>query len=318
MDFVDKMQYLRDRYAIGDVMFFVANRDITKGDELCFSYIEHELLCESAERRTALLDMDFQEYEDDDKDGHNDDDDDDDECRRNRAGNGKNGNHTRNKRSKFKARNNNENENQITFPLIDTDLQTELMSTPPLERLELLQELLDVSTASATDSNMESPIDDYYQCDKHQLRILRAITLDTLGRSAEALQDWEKCVEFAVEKFPPVDETTIALRVQLALCARSLVGEKLSVKMEQAKKSKKRKKNQEKGDCGVMDADVDVEKIARENAKEALRMHDLLFGGGRKRFLKRYEKEFLVKMRLRSDEELKKDIEALFGNLQSL
>mmetsp|Transcript_11695 Transcript_11695/g.23772 ORF Transcript_11695/g.23772 Transcript_11695/m.23772 type:complete len:95 (-) Transcript_11695:533-817(-) len=71
------------RYAIGDVMFFVANRGIAKGDELCFSYIEHELLCESAERRTDLLDMDFQEYEDDDEDrnddGDDDDDDDDDE-----------------------------------------------------------------------------------------------------------------------------------------------------------------------------------------------------------------------------------------------
>jgi len=120
-------------------MFFVANRGIAKGDELCFSYIEHELLCESAERRTDLLDMDFQEYEDDDEDrnddGDDDDDDDDDnECRRNHAGNSKKGNHARNKRSKFKARNNNVNDNQITFPLIDADLQTELMSPPPLER----------------------------------------------------------------------------------------------------------------------------------------------------------------------------------------
>jgi len=38
--------------------------------------------------------------------------------------------------------------------------------------------------------------------------------------------------------------------------------------------------------------------------------------GGIKRFLKRYEKEFLVKMRLRLDEELKKDVEALFGHAE--
>jgi len=47
-------------------------------------------------------------------------------------------------------------------------------------------------------------------------------------------------VEFAVETFPPVDETTIALRVQLALCARSLANEESIVKMEQAKKNKKK------------------------------------------------------------------------------
>jgi len=119
--------------------------------------------------------------------------------------------------------------------------------------------------------SIDQPIDDYYQCDKHQLHILRAIALDSLGRSAEALRDWEKCVEFAVETFPPVDETTIALRVQLALCARSLANEESIVKMEQAKKNKKRKKEQENGGCRVMDVDVDVdvEKIARENAKEA-------------------------------------------------
>ena len=48
-------------------MFFVTNRDITKGDELCFSYIEHELLCENASKRSALLDMDFELNDDDDK-----------------------------------------------------------------------------------------------------------------------------------------------------------------------------------------------------------------------------------------------------------
>ena len=47
-------------------MFFVTNRDITKGDELCFSYIEHELLCENASKRSALLDMDFELNDDDD------------------------------------------------------------------------------------------------------------------------------------------------------------------------------------------------------------------------------------------------------------
>ncbi len=250
--------------------------------------------------------MDFREYDDDNNDnGHS-----------NHAVDSKNGKLAtkhRYKSRKLSSGNdsdNDGNERDMTFPLIDCDLQSELMSTPPLERLELLQELLDASMATANNDSREQSNDDYYQWDKHQLRILHAITLDNLGRSADSLRQWEKCVGFAVENFPPLDENTIALRVQLALCARSLVVQKSNVKNQQAEKNKQRK-NQENGDCGVID--VEVEDIARENAKEALRMHDLLFGGGKKRFLKRYEKEFLVKMRMRSEKEVKKDIEVLFG-----
>lgn len=35
------------------------NHPVSKGNVLCFSYIEHEYLCESLEGRTALLAMDF-------------------------------------------------------------------------------------------------------------------------------------------------------------------------------------------------------------------------------------------------------------------
>jgi hypothetical protein len=49
------------RYSIGDVMFFVTNQDVKHGDELCISYIESEHLCESSKVRSRLLDMDFEE-----------------------------------------------------------------------------------------------------------------------------------------------------------------------------------------------------------------------------------------------------------------
>mmetsp|Transcript_17957 Transcript_17957/g.37824 ORF Transcript_17957/g.37824 Transcript_17957/m.37824 type:complete len:167 (+) Transcript_17957:667-1167(+) len=164
--------------------------------------------------------------------------------------------------------------------------------------------------------SIDQPIDDYYQCDKHQLHILRAIALDSLGRSAEALRDWEKCVEFAVEKFPPVDETTIALRVQLALCARSLANEESIVKMEQAKKNKKKgRRNRKMVVVGLWMWTWTWRRLP-EKMPRRHRGCMICYLGGIKRFLKRYEKEFLVKMRLRLDEELKKDVEALFGHAE--
>ena len=74
--------------------------------------------------------------------------------------------------------------------------------------------------------------------------------------------EWETAIEFATKNFPPLDETTIALHVQAALCSF---------------------------------------KNDRDNAKThadvALKMHDLLFGGGKKRFFKRYDKELRCPMR---------------------
>ncbi|KAL7522682.1 hypothetical protein ACHAWX_007365 [Stephanocyclus meneghinianus] len=255
------------RYCIGDVIFFVTNRPVSKGDELCFSYIEHEYLCESPERRTALLDMDFidcglEKCDDTKEDAlqptakrrrttskkqqQQDDDDDDDDG--------------------------------TPMPLIDVEMQNELMATPPIHRLEMINDLL----------NPQQPLHpdhDDYQSDKYNLRILNAITLENLGRSIEALEEWKKCVQFCIANFPPVDETTVALHVRVALCAYS---------------------------CNEMG-------VAREHAKKALEMHDLLFGGGVKRMRKRYEKEFLVKMRLKGgeEEEMKRVVDALWPCAQS-
>ena len=53
------------RYAIGDVMFFVTNQDVAQGHELCISYIEHDVLCEGAKRRNAMLSMNFNDANED-------------------------------------------------------------------------------------------------------------------------------------------------------------------------------------------------------------------------------------------------------------
>ncbi len=47
------------RYAVGDVMWFVANQDIVAGGELCISYLEQDILCENTFRRNCMLTLDF-------------------------------------------------------------------------------------------------------------------------------------------------------------------------------------------------------------------------------------------------------------------
>mmetsp|Transcript_14094 Transcript_14094/g.30116 ORF Transcript_14094/g.30116 Transcript_14094/m.30116 type:complete len:570 (-) Transcript_14094:77-1786(-) len=221
------------RYCIGDVLFFVTNRDVTKGDELGYSYIEHEVLCENAAKRNALLDMDF-ELEDD---------------------SGGDGERPSKKQKVAKMPSAWKDEDEFIQPMICAEVQRELMGAPATERLELINDLLDQKADSVRD----------YKCDKFQLHILKAITLDGLGKSRQALLDWETAVEFATKNFPPLDETTIALRVQAAMCALN-TGGKDAVN-------------------------------AKRHANEALKMHNSLFGGGNARFHKRYEKEFSCAMR---------------------
>jgi len=237
------------RYCIGDVMFFVTNRDIGAGEELCFSYIEHELLCENASKRSALLNMDFQSEDND--------------CCGKRY----------NKRQKVANIPAAEEDDEAHYPMIDEEMQSALMATPAVERLELIDELLDQKVHAAQD----------YQCDKYQLHILRAITLDGLGKCNEALPEWETAIKFALKNFPPVDETTIALRVQAALCAINCL---------QSNNGRIR---------------------AKRHAEEAIKMHDLLFGGGTKRLLKRYKHELCYIYRSIPAAKIQENIRELFG-----
>ena len=241
---------IQNRYCIGDVMFFVTNRDITKGDELCFSYIEHELLCENASKRSVLLDMDF-ELNDDDNDSTNEQ----------RAS----------KKQKVAKQMSKEQDDTddlgVYYPLIDAEMQSELLATPSDERLDIIDELLYKEI---------DPVQDY-KCDKYQLHILKAITLDGLGKSRKALVEWEEALDFALKNFPPLDESTVALYVQAALCAQS---------------------------------DDKIAK-AKDHANKALTMHNSLFGGGTRRFMKRYEKEFDCPMRINISNEM--SVEQLFG-----
>ena len=176
------------RYAIGDVQFFVTNQDVKSGDELCISYIESEHLCENPELRSNLLDMDFKETSEED----------DDDQKKN-AG----------KPQKATA-----------YPVVDVDMQDELMSMHPLERLDEIKGLLQEATSDDTSATMDGEGEElhWFKCDVQQLRILLALTYDSLGQSSKALEEWEHCLSFAKEKLPPGKQATIA---HLLMCLSS-------------------------------------------------------------------------------------------------
>ena len=232
------------RWAVGDIMWFVANQDIGQGEEICISYLEHDVLCENPARRTAMLDMDFSEESrlimDDDG---------------------------------------------PLLPVVDSEVQNELMFMDVTERLTAIQELMDQATGQALptdeapdadEDGMEAGQPEWFQCDAHNLRIIKAITLEGMGQSKEALPIWEECVAFTETKLPPNDESSIVMHVQAALCA------------------------QHAGDY----------EAAKGHAAAALGAHNVIFGGGMPRFRRRFERE--LKMALRPNADVTTDADTLW------
>lgn len=162
-------------------------------------------------------------------------------------------------------------------PVVDSDVQNELMAMDSIGRLQAIDELMQQALGlKVPEGEGESPVDGdsdlpsvqeqpvaWFQCDVHNLRILQAITLDGMGQTDEALKLWEESVAFADSKLPPLDENCVVLRVQAALCAHH------------------------KGD---------IER-ARHHAQVALQYHHLLFGGGVNRFRRRYRHDLELKLR---------------------
>ena len=218
------------RYAIGDIMWFVANREIGEDTELCISYLEHDVICEPPSRRTNMLGRDFEEAG---GDGTEDDGPD--------------------------------------LPVVDDEVQNELMALDPMQRLEDLKQLM----AQAKGEQPATEMDDeeaenlgWFQCDVQNLRIIQAITLDGLGQAKEALPIWEECVSFTELALPPNDEASVVMRVQAALCAQY---------------------------AGEFER-------AQTHAAKALETHNIMFGGGMARFRRRYDKELKLALRPDSNE----------------
>jgi hypothetical protein len=157
------------------------------------------------------------------------------------------------------------------YPVVDSDVQNELMGMNPFERLEAIDELIQQAVGKAL-SNDEDGVDvdrmeahgsAWFECDLQNLRILKAITLEGSGQTEKALQIWEECVQFTETKMPPNDENSMVMRVQAALCSMNL----------------------------------DKEMIAQHHAAVALEKHNLMFGGGVRRFRRRYRQDFRLNLR---------------------
>jgi hypothetical protein len=230
------------RWAVGDVMGFVSNQDIPCGHELCISYIEHDVLCEPAWRRNTMLSMDFQEIDENVPESH---------------------------------QNVQDGDMGPEYPVVDADVQNELMSIDPLERLSAIDELMqqaigakrpqDEEEAFMNKNNtaMDTELAKWFECDVQNLRILKAITLDGLGKTEDALSLWEESIRFVEDNMPPMDESSVVLHTQAALCALH----------------------------------AGKESLARQHATEALRIHNLLFGGGIIRFRRRFTRDLDLSLR---------------------
>jgi hypothetical protein len=226
------------RYAVGDVMWFVANQDVAAGAELCISYLEHDVLCETPRRRNSMLTLNFKEEGRVNGGVTLDGEFDGPDC-----------------------------------PVVDTDVQNELMAMNPFERLEAIDELMQQAAGETLpegerqDDNghdqMDAHGEAWFQCDLQNLRILKAITLEAMSSSEKALPLWMEALDFTESKMPPNDEASIVMRVQVALCCMNL----------------------------------NREEEAREHARAALKRHSLMFGEGVRRFRRRYRQEFRLNLR---------------------
>lgn len=231
------------RWCVGDVMGFVTNQDVRAGTELCISYMEHDVLCEPAWRRNMMLSMDFVDTDDDSASAVGD----------------------------VVPRLQDQGPDQ---PVVDSDVQNELMAMEPFQRLTSIDELMMQAAGEKLPGDaeehlvIEGAMDvtggvPWFQCDIHNLRILKAVTLDGLGQTADALKLWQESATFVEQKLPPLDESAVVLHAQAALCAWH----------------------------------AGVEDVARTHAAAALRTHSLLFGGGVTRFRRRLAGDLRLSLR---------------------
>lgn len=218
------------RWCIGDILVVVTNQDVASGAELCISYIEHDVLCETSYRRNQMLRMNFLDGDATPVAGPD-------------------------------------------VPVVDAVVQNELMAMDPFARLPAIDELNELAHGRKGPEEAEVPQDDddtmdvsrahWFQCDIQNLRILKAITLESMGQSKEALSLWEECVKFCETSLPPNDESSVVAHVQSAMCAFQ---------------------------CGRKSQ-------AKTHAASALRTHDLLFGGGVELFRRRLAPDLRLRLR---------------------
>lgn len=226
------------RFSVGDVLFLYCNTNVQANEQLCISYIEHEVLCEPSWRRNEMLQLSRMNFLEADTNTNNADDP-------------LLGPHT---------------------PVVDSALQNELMQSNPLQRLHDLDELLSQAKGEKPpqeeESNMQDePNESWFQCDVHNLNILKAITLDGMGQHSKALELWQEAIHFVQDKLPPLEESMVVLLVQAAQSAWY----------------------------------SDQQSLGKQYAQQALVLHDTIFGGGRARFVRRLTRDLELALRPKRD-----------------
>ena len=162
-----------------------------------------------------------------------------------------------------------------------TETSTDTICVPPF----ILSQWYDSETGILY--KPKGPIQTFRCMEKYLVPIWKARILESQGRSNKhkfdkkhglehALPQWQAAIEFAEATFPPLDVRKIALYVQAALCASVC-------SFGEWKKLAARTKGWRVGNI----------EIAQQYANKAVDMHNTIFGGGLKLFLKRYSDEFL-------------------------
>ena len=170
------------RFNVGAIAVFRTNRLVRKGEELCISYIESDILCEPASLRNLELGgRDFKVRDPGDSDDDDDDDDGDAD----------------------------EMEEPELYRKIDEEAQEALLELDPPARLENIALLLeDKDTA-----------DSFIRADRKELSLLQAVACTQLGYFSTALGHWEDCIAFAAVHCPPHDECLVCYSVHAAIVA---------------------------------------------------------------------------------------------------
>ena len=169
------------RFNVGAIAVFRTNRLVRKGEELCISYIESDILCEPASLRNLELGgRDFKVRDPGGSDFDSDSEDDADQM-----------------------------EEPELYRKIDEEAQDALLGLDPPARLENIALLLeDTETA-----------DSFIRADRKELSLLQAVACTQLGYFSTALAHWEDCIAFASVHCPPHDECLVCYSVHAAIVA---------------------------------------------------------------------------------------------------
>jgi len=179
------------RLSFGDITAFVTSCSVDVGAELCISYIESELLCAPISLRRQSLNRDFICS-----------------CRKCLAESSDQGS---------------EATNSNRYLHVNSQVQAELSSLPPAERVEAVDAALRGEMGDDDEENGESEEESGSPIllgkDSQELRVVQAVALMQLQEYRRAIGVWRQLAAFACFHCPKFDESLAVYATQAALCA---------------------------------------------------------------------------------------------------